>query len=229
MSNKKLTVKQWCDQQVAEGKELFIKWEGGNDSGYVYFEIDGETVENEYTEQLVNYCYDTLDYGSWAGDFDANGEAIYDPATGSFTGIDYYRESSTVPVKIDAILTIPKDLWFERLEINIEDYDSGSDVNVDVRFIVNNGFTTENHQTTATELGEQFGGEITEAIDTNLCEDDVRGVWFNESYTPANLNKDAEGNYVIEIEDIEIGTYETDEKDVTIFVNDENNEDEEEA
>jgi len=226
MSNKKLTVKQWCDQQVAEGKELCIKWEGGNDSGYVYFEVDGNTVENEYTERLTDYCYDELDYGSWAGDFDANGEAIYDPETGSFTGVDYYRESSTTPVKVGAILTIPKDLWFERLEINVEEYDKGSDINVDIKFIVNNGFTTENHATTAKELEEQFSGEITEAIDTNLSEDDVRGVWFNESYTPANLNKDAEGNYVIEIEDIDVGTYETDEKDVTISVNDEDNEDE---
>lgn len=229
MSNKKLTVKQWCDQQVEEGKELFLKWEGGNDSGYVHFEIDGETVENEYTEELVNYCYKELDYGSWAGDFDANGEAIYDPKTGSFSGIDYYRESSTVPVKLGTILTIPKDLWFERVEINIEDYNADSYLNVDVKFIVNNGFTTENHETTAAELGKQFSSEITEAINTNLSEDDVRGIWFNESYTPATLDIDAKGNYVLEIEDIDIGTYETDEKNVTIFINDENNEDEEKA
>ena len=29
MNEKKLTVLEWCDQQVTEGKELSIGWEGG--------------------------------------------------------------------------------------------------------------------------------------------------------------------------------------------------------
>ena len=29
MNEKKLTVLEWCDQQVAQGKELSIGWEGG--------------------------------------------------------------------------------------------------------------------------------------------------------------------------------------------------------
>ena len=85
MKNKKLSVKEWCDQQVAEGKELTLRWEGGGDSGWVYFELDGSQVENEYTEKLVDYCYDVLDYGSWAGEFDATGEATYNPVTGEIT------------------------------------------------------------------------------------------------------------------------------------------------
>lgn len=75
----KMTVAQWCDEQVKNGHTLTLKWDGGNDSGWVYFELDGEELTNEYTEKLVDYCYSELDYGSWAGDFSANGEAEYDP------------------------------------------------------------------------------------------------------------------------------------------------------
>ena len=68
---------EWLDEQADLGKDVMLKWEGGNDSGWAYFELDGETIENEHTDRLVNWMYDHLDYGSWAGDFSAQGEAVY--------------------------------------------------------------------------------------------------------------------------------------------------------
>ena len=51
-----------------------------------------------------------LDYGSWAGDFSANGEAVYDSKEKAFVGTDYYSETESVPVKVSIPINIPKDL-----------------------------------------------------------------------------------------------------------------------
>ena len=87
----KKTVLEWCKEQVAQGHELKICWEGGGDSGWCYFQIDGEEANNEYTDHLVNSMYSELDYGSWAGEFTATGEATFDPSENAFVGIDDYQ------------------------------------------------------------------------------------------------------------------------------------------
>mgnify|MGYP003335272251 CR=1 FL=1 len=43
----KLSLIDWCDQQVADGHDLKLHWEGGGDSGWCYFTIDGENAENK--------------------------------------------------------------------------------------------------------------------------------------------------------------------------------------
>ena len=42
----KKSIVQWCKDQADQGNELTMKWEGGGDSGWVYFEIDGESTDN---------------------------------------------------------------------------------------------------------------------------------------------------------------------------------------
>ncbi len=212
MEKKKLSVKEWCDQQVAEGKEIVIKWEGGGDSGWVYFEIDGEQVENEYTDALVNYCYDALDYGSWAGEFDASGEAVYNPESGTFSGTDYYRESDTVPMNINAVLTIPKDLWFESVDIELDEYDEPTSVEPQISLVVNNGFKTDDHKEVENKIAEEFKSIVDENIDPDAYGDEIRGVWFNERFNIRDLEKDANGNYIVNITHIDIGIYNTDDK-----------------
>jgi hypothetical protein len=142
MENKSIV--QWCKTLHEQGNELTMKWEGGGDSGWVYFEIDGESTDNEYTRALVDKMDDTLNYGSWAGEFNANGEAIYDPKTNSFIGTDYYGEDENEVLDVDFTIRVPKKFWFSTLHIEVECYyDDGT--NTAVSFLVKNGFLTQEH------------------------------------------------------------------------------------
>lgn len=111
----------WFDQQAKEGKELSINWEGGSDSGWCYFSVDGETCENEHTELVVDMMYDKLDYGSWAGEFYASGEAVYDSKTKQFEGVDSCGIDETCTFKCTpVIIKIPKKFPFDVVSIETE-------------------------------------------------------------------------------------------------------------
>jgi hypothetical protein len=140
----KKSIVQWCKEQHDQNGELCLVWDGGGDSGWAYFEIDGETIENDYTNCLVNRIYDVLDYGSWAGEFQASGKAIYDPKTNSFEGIDYYGEDDHDVLDIDIKVKVPKSLWFDTLHIECDaNYDD--DPTISVQLLLKNGFLTDQH------------------------------------------------------------------------------------
>ena len=153
MENKSIV--QWCKEQHEAGNELTLKWDGGNDSGWVHFEVDGEDIDNEYTRALVNRMDDVLDYGSWAGEFYASGTAIYDPESNSFTGVDYYGEDQSDSEDIDIKITVPKKLLFDTLHVEVEcNYDESCDTSV--RFLIKNGFLTEEHTTFCSNLEQEL-------------------------------------------------------------------------
>jgi len=153
MENKSIV--QWCKTLHEAGNELTLKWDGGNDSGWVHFEIDGEDVDNEYTRALVDRMDDVLEYGSWAGEFQASGQAIYDPESNSFTGVDYYGEDESDSEDIDIKITVPKSFWFDTLHVEVEcNYDEGSQTNV--RFLIKNGFLTKEHLDFCTNLEQEL-------------------------------------------------------------------------
>lgn len=216
MKNKKLSVAEWCDEQVKAGKEITLKWEGGGDSGWVYFEIDGEQVENEYTEALVSYCYDTLSYGSWAGEFDANGEATYDPDQKAFVGIDYYSESEVDERDPGIVLSIPKELWFDGISIDVEDveYEVGEH-NVDVRLIVQNGMVVEDHKTIAEQLKKQIVEEINNGLMQQIG--DESEVFGNIVFLENDFEADPKtGNKTVKMDRINVRFRETEEKEIFI-------------
>ena len=114
----------WFDKEAKEGKEVEICWEGGGDSGWAYFQVDGSTIENEHTELVVNLMYDKLDYGSWAGEFHACGTAKYDPETKTFEGEDncYTDDSTSIDISEKPIVfEIPKHFAFDLIGIMTED------------------------------------------------------------------------------------------------------------
>ena len=216
MENKKLSVAEWCDEQVKAGKEITLKWEGGGDSGWVYFEIDGEQVENEYTETLVNYCYDTLNYGSWAGEFDANGEAAYVPEEKAFIGIDYYNETDVEERDPGIVLSIPKDLWFDGLSIEVEEVEyEVADYNVDVKLLVQNGMVIDKHKEVAEELKEQIIEQLNNDFIPKIGDDTA--VFADMTLLANDFETDPKtGNKTAKMDRVNVRFRETEEKDIFI-------------
>ena len=133
----------WCDEQAEKGLSLELCWEGGGDSGWVYFELDEETVETEETEALVDMMYAELDYGSWAGEFSASGRAAYNSLTKCFEGIDCYSEEEWDTLTFDTPIEIrvPKSFGFDNFEFEITgNYDE--DLSCSTSFHITNGFIT---------------------------------------------------------------------------------------
>ena len=216
MLTQKLTLVEWCDQQVADGKELKIKWDGGNDSGWVHFEIDGEDIENEYTEFLVNYMNDHLDYGSWAGDFEASGEAIYDADEKAFVGDDYYSEIDSDSREVNIKIEVPKHLWFNQLFIGLE-INNDADAEATVEFNLTNGFFTDEHSLTEEAIGKVVEEKLTDEIDKFIQDYEFDSIWESLVLRPEEAVIEGD-NLVFTIENINFRYRNTEDKYVHLDV-----------
>lgn len=220
MSKKKQTLIEWLDDQVEQGNEVILKWDGGNDSGWVHLEIDGQDVENEYTETLINYMDNYLDYGSWAGDFNANGEAKYSPEYKAFVGTDYYSETGTMSYDVDIELVIPKHLWFNDLEVHIEcEYEDTP--NIEASFGIKNGFLTEEHREIEQALSIDIKDKIEAAISdwqyhTGL---QFESMWEDITLVPTDFKEDGGGNVIGVIHSVQFRYPEEEPKDIYLDVN----------
>lgn len=212
----KLSLIEYLDALVAEGKEIKMGWEGGGDSGWCWFEIDGEQVSDSkhdpYIATLLDALYDTLDYGSWAGEFSANGYAIYDPEQKAFVGTDYYSEDETVNYECDLSIRVPKSLWFDSMEIEIQD----EDATVNSAFHIRNGFLTEEHDVFIEQFDQEFHNQVWEVVEKfsdDPNQNDYRSMWEHYEFNRSEFHED--GDYLVyELEEIGIGTSRTDDKDV---------------
>lgn len=207
-----LSLIEWCDQQVKEGKELKIKWEGGGDSGWTYFQIDGEEVTNEYTEALVNLMYNQLDYGSWAGEFSANGEAVYNPENKCFEGDDHYSEDTSIAWELGAIIRIPKSIWFDTVVIEVDGYDNASS-HIDIT--VRNGFVTEEHTNLQKQLEEYLDSMLEQATESFSKSHDLRSVWMSMAINGSDFKEDGE-DLIFQIENVDLGSYESTDKEIIL-------------
>lgn len=202
----------WCDKQVAEGKEITLCWEGGGDSGWVFFEIDGESADGEEISALVDMMYNHLDYGSWAGEFSANGRADYDPKTKCFEGIDYYSEDEWTNTTFEEPFEflIPNTYGFDSIEYNIEG-NFEDDFRVEVRFNIINGFITPELY----ELEDKMSEAIKEKLTKELKDIDVN--YFNTHRLAERHEMKNDSDAVIfKLENVEYSIYNTEEKGVTI-------------
>lgn len=190
---KQLTLVEWCDEMHAKGHELALNWDGGGDSGWVFFTIDGEQTSNPYADKLLDHMYDTLDYGSWAGEFSAQGQALYNPETKAFAGVDHYSESNSLVWECKIEVKIPKELWFDRVQITIEDEGSAT-----VDMIVLNGFKLPNHnqaeQDLQNELQDLIDEEMTAYGETDGAEE-VEGVYDEITLTRDDMKLN--GDYYV--------------------------------
>jgi len=215
-----LSLVEWCDKQVADGKELKLNWDGGGDSGWVYLEIDGTHVEDDYAASLVEALDNQLEYGSWAGEFGANGSALYDPATKSFVGEDHYSETRSVGYNPNITIKIPKHLWFNELKIHIES-DDGSGTSITLELALTNGFKIDEHYELEKKLVEYIEEKIEEAItnfrNSNDDYDNFNGIWdeITIPYTEGKLEGD---HLVFSITDLEMRYYDTTDKEIYLDV-----------
>jgi hypothetical protein len=207
---------KWCDEQVANGHEISMAWEGGGDSGWVYFKIDDEQIsdsaENDQIRQLTDLMYDHLDYGSWAGEFSAQGEAIYDPAQKAFVGTDYYGEDGTVHQECSINIVVPKSLWFDAVEYNMEN----EDPNIDFAFILRNGFLSETHEKVRQQIIEDLDDAVEQEIRKYTSQEyheEYRSIWQSDRIQRSDF-REVGDNLVYTIEEIGIGVSQTEDKDV---------------
>jgi len=159
----------WCDKMASEGKNPVIKWEGGNDSGWCYMEDeDGDRLDSHpEADALMEHMYDTLDYGSWAGDFSASGEAPYNTETKCFEGTDYYSESDNTNCPAEIRIEIPAFIPFDRLEIQTED----QECQVSCDIALDNGYVHPAAHDVMTSLEHQLTDEIPAAVDKHYEEE----------------------------------------------------------
>jgi hypothetical protein len=198
---KDLSIKEildWCMKKHEEGSEVVLKWDGGGDSGWVHIEVDGEDSNDAEAEALVDMMYDKLDYGSWAGEFSASGEAPFDPDTKMFQGTDYYTETDTTVAKANIEIRIPKHIHFDDVDINTED----EDCNANVTFGIRNGFDHPDTEALVKELETMLSDKILEAAKADVeDEDDIDGFWENYQIFRTDFTED--GNDLVYIlEDI---------------------------
>jgi len=208
---------EYLDQLVLEGKEVKLGWEGGGDSGWCWFEVDGEKIggyggEDKKIDALVDYMNDYLDYGSWAGEFSANGEAVYDIKSKSFTGTGHYGEDNTVEYDCDIQIHIPKSLWFDQFEIAIE----AEECNVNSTFHMINGFTTPEHTKFTLEFDDLFQNQL-DKVTTNFHNDPTQNefvdIWHNYDLMRSDFENDGD-DLIYQINSIPIGTRNNEEKEI---------------
>jgi hypothetical protein len=216
-NSKVKSIIEWCNYEHENQGELKLVWEGGNDSGWAHFEIDDVQVDNEYTRALVDRVDNLLDYGSWAGDFNASGEAVYDPTTSTFVGVDYYNEDEIDVIDSDIVIYIPKALWFNSLivECEVAGYDEKCTVNA--RFIVKNGFLTDTHSVFCTALQEILESEFDHLFDRHGEVRNCNDVWTLDR---DNATDDGE-NLVFTIKQIEITVNDERENPIVLELDDE--------
>ena len=211
----KKSIVQWCnDLHQADGK-LALVWDGGGDSGWVHFELDGETLENDYTECLVERMYDTLNYGSWAGEFSASGKAMYNPETNAFEGVDYFGEDGHDTLDVNFKIHVPKKLWFDTLHIEVESYNDESP-NVSVRLIIKNGFLTQEHSDFCSNLETTLTEEFNDLFYTYESKaNDFRGC--SDSWILEKVNAiEGENDFIFELVQVEIQTIDSEERVIVL-------------
>ena len=218
---KKLTIEdiiKWCDEQVEQGFELKLCWEGGGDSGWCWFEIDGEQTSSAEAEWLIDKMYDTLDYGSWAGEYSANGEAVYDADSKEFEGTDYFstEEEMTHTPSQPFVIKIPKDIYFDSIHIECEGESYEFHVNASVR----NGFFTPEAEEFFAKVEKEMNDwcpQVLEEIQDEV-KDDLQSCWHDEDLLKDEFEDKGEF-YEYVYDKFVYRIYETEDKGICINLN----------
>ena len=172
-----ISIKQildWCLKKTEEGSTVVLMWDGGGDSGWVHLEVDGSDSSEPEAEALIDMMYDQLDYGSWAGEFSASGEAPFDPETKMFQGTDYYTETDSTNAECKIEIRIPKYIHFDDLEIHTED----ENCSMSVSFGIRNGFEHPDAAALEAKLVDELRDQFIKAAEDDVEDaDEIDGFW----------------------------------------------------
>lgn len=213
--------RQWCEAELAAGREVRIEWDGGNDSGCVNWR--GDSDENEITDFLVDSVYDELDYGSWAGDFSASGYMEYDSDQQALVGTDNYSEDDYLDLDKKAVLLIPKKYYFDQISYQVTDYDSGGDCSVEFTVNVTQGFIDpelENELKRSADVLKEFIDDQVKSLD--LGDREYLGIDSSESVNHDSLEVD--GDYLVLELDVYMRVASDEDRDVVLNLKDEDDE-----
>lgn len=211
--------KAYLEKLLSEGaKEIRITWEGGNDEGSFSLFVDDKEVTIDYnkkdgTYELVDFIADEIGYGSFAGDYNANGEVIYDVEQGAFIGEDDCEmlEDYTYKFKKPLIFPILKELWFDNVLVDISGY--SEDIDISVRLSISNGPVFQEHMDFESNAVKVIEKEIDNLFDEI---DEARDFWFTQEFDRDNLGVDKDGNFLLALTEVSYNKYVGEVKDIII-------------
>lgn len=224
----------WCDEQVKDGSILTIEWDGGNDSGSFYLRINDADVNNKYDDPedipnlILEKADDILEYGSFAGDFNTQGTLTYDPKTKRFSGTDHYSESEGATLggehadeseKIEIIIKVPKDLWFDVCHIECAIGDSLTafeEFNAQLQVL--QGPVTDKHKSWVKDLEGKLFRQIEKIM--SGVEQDIE--YSHNDWIISRGDFKEEGKYLVyKIDEFHYSYYNNTDKEVEIAFKDE--------
>lgn len=217
--NTKEKAKVYLEELLSNGaQEIRITWEGGNDEGSFNLFVDDKEVTIIHTKkdgayELVDFIADEIGYGSFAGDYSANGEVIYDVEQEAFIGTDDCEmlEDYNYKFKKPLVFPILKELWFDSVSVEISGY--SEDMDISVRLSISNGPVFQEHidfESNTVKVLEKEVDQIFNDID------EVRDVWYSQEFGRDNLGVDKDGNFLLAITGLTYNKYVSEVKDIVI-------------
>lgn len=213
----------WCEEKTANGEELTLEWDGGNDSGCFHLRLDGEELATDWDNKedianlLVNMCADEIDYGSFAGDYYTEGKLYYDRETKTFEGIDCYSTTEDDTFEdMNLEIKVPESLWFDRVSITINLGGDGDIDDTNASLEVDNGPLSDSHTAWEENTDKMVHTHVDNYLSgSSIAHDDIDGAYNDISINKADmLLKD--GFYVHNIETLTYNKRTTEEKGISI-------------
>lgn len=155
------TALAYCRELTKNGEKLAMIWDGGNDEGYINIFLNDQCLSETDDVQLHRlhiYLENNLGYGSFAGNFFAEGRCEFDHEDGCFIGTGTYTEEKADTEFCDFELQVPSDFWFDAIQVSIQGrYETPT---VEIDFEIRNGPTPTSYDQWRKRLQTQLTKEL---------------------------------------------------------------------
>lgn len=217
----------WCDEKVANGEELTMEWDGGNDSGCFYLKLDDQDITPDYSDtesipaMLMSMCEDEADYGSFAGDYYTIGKLIYNAETKTFEGVDdFSTNDSAVITDFNLEVKIPETFWFDSLALTINLSGSAEIDQINASLVLDNGPTSDMHETWETQAVKDIEEHINKFFNDGKLDPDTVDGAYNDIFIDKEDMTLENGMYICKVDSIEYSLRTSEEKDISICLTD---------